>query len=138
MTGKKKKRLPNDIAVDGASIAMLQKADADGVEWHAFSRADTQGRACKAGVRGVCCRICHMGPCTISESRLGICGAGADTVVARNLLREVAAGAAAQVGRPASTTRSSCAVPSTRRTSPTGCWSNRVSIPAGRSASSNR
>jgi len=97
MAGRKK-RLPNDIAVDGASIAMLQKADADGVEWHAFSRADTQGRACKAGVRGVCCRICHMGPCNISESRLGICGAVADTVVARNLLREVAAGAAAHAG----------------------------------------
>jgi carbon-monoxide dehydrogenase catalytic subunit len=77
---------------------MLEKADADGVARDAFSRADAQGKACKVGLQGVCCRICHMGPCTISESRPGVCGAAADTVVARNLLREVAAGTAAHSG----------------------------------------
>jgi carbon-monoxide dehydrogenase catalytic subunit len=98
MAGKKRKRLPEDLAVDGASISMLEKADADGVARHAFSRADTQGRACKLGTDGVCCRICHMGPCSISETRPGVCGATADTVAARNLLREVAAGTAAHSG----------------------------------------
>ena len=98
MAGKKRKRLPNELAVDNASIAMLEKADADGVARDAFSRADAQGRACKVGLDGVCCRICHMGPCTISETRQGVCGATADTVAARNLLREVAAGAAAHSG----------------------------------------
>jgi carbon-monoxide dehydrogenase catalytic subunit len=92
---EKRKRLPQDVAVDQASIAMLQKADDDGVAGDAFSRADAQGRACKVGTEGLCCRVCHMGPCSISESRPGICGATADTVVARNLLREVAAGTAA-------------------------------------------
>jgi carbon-monoxide dehydrogenase catalytic subunit len=98
MAGKKRKRLPDELAVDSASIAMLEKADADGVARDAFSRADAQGKACKVGLQGVCCRICHMGPCTISESRPGVCGAAADTVVARNLLREVAAGTAAHSG----------------------------------------
>ena len=42
------------------------------------------------------CRLCHMGPCRIApKSPRGVCGANADTIVARNLLREVAAGAAA-------------------------------------------
>jgi carbon-monoxide dehydrogenase catalytic subunit len=95
---KKRKRLPDELAVDSASIAMLEKADADGVERDAFSRADAQGRACKVGVEGVCCRICHMGPCSISATRPGVCGAAADTVAARNLLREVAAGTAAHSG----------------------------------------
>jgi carbon-monoxide dehydrogenase catalytic subunit len=37
-----------------------------------------------------------MGPCRITpKARLGICGADADTITARNLLREIAAGAAA-------------------------------------------
>jgi carbon-monoxide dehydrogenase catalytic subunit len=98
MAGKKRKRLPNELAVDSASVAMLEKADADGVARDAFSRADAQGKACKVGLEGVCCRICHMGPCTISETRPGVCGATADTVAARNLLREVAAGTAAHAG----------------------------------------
>jgi len=48
---------------------------------------------------GVCCRICNMGPCRIDpfgrEPKRGTCGADADTIVARNLVRMVAAGAAA-------------------------------------------
>jgi carbon-monoxide dehydrogenase catalytic subunit len=98
MAGKKRKRLPQDLAVDRASIAMLEKADADNVARDAFSRADAQGKACRVGLEGVCCRICHMGPCSVSETRAGVCGATADTVAARNLLREVAAGAAAHSG----------------------------------------
>ncbi|MCP4687882.1 MAG: anaerobic carbon-monoxide dehydrogenase catalytic subunit, partial [Desulfobacterales bacterium] len=49
---------------------------------------------------GVCCRICNMGPCRISPfeddgPKKGICGATADIIVARNLIRMIAAGAAA-------------------------------------------
>ena len=44
---------------------------------------------------GVCCKICNMGPCKItSKSPKGVCGADADLIVARNLLRSAAAGAA--------------------------------------------
>ncbi|MHC4607311.1 MAG: anaerobic carbon-monoxide dehydrogenase catalytic subunit [Planctomycetota bacterium] len=92
---EKRKRKPPEIAADRASIAMLKKADAEGVRSDAFSRADAQLKACKVGSGGLCCRICHMGPCRVSAKTPGVCGAGPDTVVARNLLREVAAGAAA-------------------------------------------
>jgi carbon-monoxide dehydrogenase catalytic subunit len=87
--------MPEEIAVDAASVAMLEKADVDGVESDAFSRVDEQGKPCAQGVDGTCCKICHMGPCKIAEYVPGVCGAPLDTVVARNLLREVAAGAAA-------------------------------------------
>ena len=90
-----RERRPQDLAVDEAIVAMLEKADQDGVGSDAFSRADEQGRPCVFGSEGVCCRICHMGPCKISEFTPGVCGATTETVVARNLLREVAAGAAA-------------------------------------------
>jgi len=88
-------RAPQDKAIDPASVAMLEKAAADGAS-DAFARADAQGKSCTFGTDGVCCRLCHMGPCRImSKSPLGVCGANADTIAARNLLREVAAGAAA-------------------------------------------
>ncbi len=90
-----RQRMPEDVAIDAASVAMLKKADADGVPHDAFSRADEQGAPCAFGSNGTCCRICHLGPCKISEYVPGVCGATLDTVVARNLLREVAAGAAA-------------------------------------------
>ncbi|MBI1747223.1 MAG: anaerobic carbon-monoxide dehydrogenase catalytic subunit [Acidobacteria bacterium] len=90
-----KERPPQDKASDLASIAMIEKAAADGAI-DAFCRADAQGVTCRFGTDGVCCRMCHMGPCKITpRSPLGICGANADTIAARNLLREVAAGAAA-------------------------------------------
>ena len=90
-----RERLPQEKVTDKASAAMLEKAAADGVA-DAFVRADAQGKSCGFGTDGVCCRLCHMGPCRITpKSPLGVCGANADTITARNLLREVAAGAAA-------------------------------------------
>lgn len=90
-----KGRDPEQKALDAASIEMLGKSVADGA-CDAFARADAQGPTCKFGTEGVCCRICHMGPCRITpKSPLGVCGADASTIAARNLLREVAAGAAA-------------------------------------------
>ena len=61
-----------------------------------FDRFQLQKPQCKFGTDGVCCRLCHMGPCRITpKAHLGICGADADTITARNLLREIAAGTAA-------------------------------------------
>ncbi len=61
-----------------------------------FDRYQAQHPQCKFGTDGVCCRLCHMGPCRITpKAHLGICGADADTIIARNLLREIAAGTAA-------------------------------------------
>jgi len=88
-------RKPQDVTVDPASIVLLGKAAADGAD-HAFARADAQGKGCAFGIDGTCCRICHMGPCRITpRAPRGVCGADAHTIAARNLLREVAGGAAA-------------------------------------------
>lgn len=60
-----------------------------------FNRVPNQSVKCGFGMQGVCCRLCSNGPCRITpDSPRGVCGADADTIVARNFLRSVAAGAA--------------------------------------------
>lgn len=82
-----------DLVWDVASQETLAKADRECIDT-VFSRYETQKNQCKFGTNGVCCRICHM--CRITpKSPRGICGADADTIVARNFLREVVAGTAA-------------------------------------------
>lgn len=59
----------------------------------AHHRVETQATKCGFGLQGVCCRLCANGPCRITPNApRGICGANADTIVARNFLRMVAAG----------------------------------------------
>lgn len=61
----------------------------------AFHRTEDQKVKCGFGLQGVCCRLCSNGPCRVTpKSPRGICGADADTIVARNFLRAVASGAA--------------------------------------------
>ena len=56
-------------------------------------RMEGQSTKCAFGLQGVCCRLCANGPCRITpEAPRGICGADADTIVARNFLRAVASG----------------------------------------------
>ena len=60
-----------------------------------FDRFDKQQPQCSFGLSGTCCRVCNMGPCKITaKSPKGVCGADADLIAARNLLRGAAAGAA--------------------------------------------
>ena len=60
-----------------------------------FDRFDKHQPQCGFGMAGICCKICNMGPCKItSKSPKGVCGADADLIVARNLLRSAAAGVA--------------------------------------------
>ncbi|MCX7935183.1 MAG: carbon monoxide dehydrogenase, partial [Planctomycetota bacterium] len=88
-------RKPEDRASDGATCEMLRKAEAEGADT-CFTRMDQQAAQCGFGKAGICCRICHLGPCRITQKApRGVCGADADTIVARNYLREVAGGAAA-------------------------------------------
>ena len=88
-------RKAEDRVSDAASLETLLKAQKDGVET-CFSRMDAQINQCGFGKSGVCCKICHMGPCRITKkSPRGVCGADADTIVARNFLREVAGGTSA-------------------------------------------
>ncbi|MCL5035991.1 MAG: anaerobic carbon-monoxide dehydrogenase catalytic subunit [Chloroflexi bacterium] len=81
-----------------ASQEMLTRAACDGIET-AWDRHEAMEPQCGYGMLGICCRICAMGPCRINpfseEEGRGVCGATADTIAARNLVRMIAAGAAA-------------------------------------------
>jgi len=82
-------------ARDHATTELIEIARNAGIST-VWDRYKSQQPQCKYGTTGVCCRLCHMGPCRISsKGPLGICGANADTITARNLLREIAAGTAA-------------------------------------------
>lgn len=84
---------------DPAVREMLARMDALGIETP-FDRFDAQKPHCGFGLQGTCCKNCHMGPCRItSKSPRGACGADAHVIAARNILRWVAAGAAAHGAR---------------------------------------
>lgn len=57
---------------------------------------------CGFGELGTCCVICYMGPCRIDPfdngPKLGVCGANADVIVARNFLRAATGGASSHAG----------------------------------------
>ena len=65
----------------------------------AWDRFEEQEPQCGFGKLGICCRNCSMGPCRVDPfgeaPQEGVCGATADTIAARNLVRMIAAGAAA-------------------------------------------
>jgi len=86
-----------DFSTCEATIQMLQKAAADGVET-AFQRAADM-KACPIGADSACCKHCAMGPCRLNPkdpySKVGVCGATIDTIAARNFARMVASGCAA-------------------------------------------
>jgi carbon-monoxide dehydrogenase catalytic subunit len=67
-----------------------------------WDRYEAQQPQCGFGELGVCCRHCMQGPCRIDPfgegPDRGICGATADTIVARGLARAVAGGAASHSG----------------------------------------
>ncbi|HOD15291.1 MAG: anaerobic carbon-monoxide dehydrogenase catalytic subunit [Spirochaetes bacterium] len=85
---------------DQASEEIYEKVKKDAVET-VFSRA-AELKACPIGAAGDCCKHCGMGPCRVPEPKsagavrkVGLCGATAETISARNFLRMIAAGAAA-------------------------------------------
>jgi carbon-monoxide dehydrogenase catalytic subunit len=85
----------NEVSRDCAINEMVEIARLEEIPttWDRYQRQQPQ---CKFGWTGVCCRLCHMGPCRITpRASQGICGANVDTIAARNLLREIAAGTAA-------------------------------------------
>jgi len=93
------KDLATQRSVDPATQSMLRIAEKQGIET-AWERLEKQLPQCGYGELGLCCRHCNMGPCRIDPfddtgPKKGVCGATADTLVARGLLRMIAAGAAA-------------------------------------------
>ncbi len=92
------KRLAEQRALDAADQEIIAKALEDGVET-AWDRFIDQQPQCGFGQLGLCCNRCAMGPCRIEpfgkKPDRGVCGATADTIVARNLLDDLSTGAAA-------------------------------------------
>jgi anaerobic carbon-monoxide dehydrogenase catalytic subunit len=92
-------------SIDQATLEMIEKAHQDGCST-AFDRSETT-KACPIGVEGSCCKNCAMGPCRVpppknreetaeeKKKRVGVCGATAETISARNFVRMIAAGSAA-------------------------------------------
>jgi anaerobic carbon-monoxide dehydrogenase catalytic subunit len=86
-----------DVSVTSDGNQLFDKAVRDNVEtvWH---RHDAQQPQCGFCDMGLSCRICIMGPCRVDPfgqgPQTGVCGADADIIVARNLCRMIAAGAA--------------------------------------------
>ncbi|MDR2459468.1 MAG: anaerobic carbon-monoxide dehydrogenase catalytic subunit [Deltaproteobacteria bacterium] len=102
-TTNPKVAVPEQVTIDSATIKMLHYAQKKGVET-IFDRA-VKMKQCNIGTEGICCKICAQGPCrlpltkaikdgTEPDTRVGLCGATPETIVARNLIRQIAAGCA--------------------------------------------
>ncbi len=74
---------------------MLRVAQAEHIDT-VWDRLEAQQPQCGYCQLGLSCRICAMGPCRVDPfgegPQKGVCGANADTIVARNLARMIAAG----------------------------------------------
>jgi carbon-monoxide dehydrogenase catalytic subunit len=85
-------------SIDLATQEILKKAQEENIQT-AWERLESQQPQCGFGQLGVCCTVCDMGPCRIDPfgegTQVGVCGAGADTIAARNLARKIAVGASA-------------------------------------------
>jgi carbon-monoxide dehydrogenase catalytic subunit len=85
-------------SIDRSVEYLLEKIKNKGIET-AWDRLKQQQPACGFGELGICCRNCYIGPCRIDPfgdgPQKGVCGATAETIVARNFARMIAAGAAA-------------------------------------------
>jgi carbon-monoxide dehydrogenase catalytic subunit len=85
-------------SIDAAAQEILKKAHEENIKT-SWDRLELQQPQCGFGQLGVCCTVCNMGPCRIDPfgegAQVGVCGADAHTIAARNLGRKVAVGASA-------------------------------------------
>ncbi len=89
---------PNaNVSITEDGNKLYAKAISDNIKtvWHRLGEQQPQCGFCDMGLS---CRICAMGPCRVDPfgegPQTGVCGADADIIVARNLCRMIAAGAA--------------------------------------------
>ncbi|MDP2939312.1 MAG: anaerobic carbon-monoxide dehydrogenase catalytic subunit [Candidatus Omnitrophota bacterium] len=82
---------------DAATQQMRRRAEEEGVVT-IWDREALQEPHCGFGTLGVCCKNCNLGPCRIDPfgegATQGVCGATAEVIAARNLVRHIAAGSA--------------------------------------------
>jgi len=91
--------MPMDtVGPDPAVKKLIERTKEQGIET-AWDRLEKQQPQCGYGALGICCKNCNMGPCVVNpfggEPSLGVCGADANTIAARNFLRMIAGGASA-------------------------------------------
>ncbi|MDY6950941.1 MAG: anaerobic carbon-monoxide dehydrogenase catalytic subunit [Thermodesulfobacteriota bacterium] len=83
-----------------ASMCIVEECGKEGVKTYVQRMEDRAIEPCLFGMGGTCCRNCSFGPCMMIEedpTSIGICGATASTVAARNFARMVASGASAHM-----------------------------------------
>jgi len=89
---------PEKRSIDPATVEMLSHVKSEGIDV-AWDRQEQMEPQCGFGQLGICCRNCTMGPCRIDPfgegPQEGVCGATADIIAARNLIRMIAGGASA-------------------------------------------
>jgi len=89
--------VPKAASVPEDAKAMVEVARVEGIPT-VWDRLAAQEPHCGYCSLGVSCRNCSMGPCRIDPfgngPQVGVCGAGADLIVARNLSRAIAVGSA--------------------------------------------
>ncbi len=82
---------------DAATQQMRKRAEEEGIIT-IWDREALQEPHCGFGTLGVCCKNCNLGPCRIDPfgegATQGVCGATAEVIAARNLVRHIAAGSA--------------------------------------------
>jgi len=88
------------LTVCSSTQEMIDLTRKAGIET-VFDRAATM-KPCPIGADGSCCKNCSMGPCRVPKpkkegdpQKVGLCGATAETIAARNFARMVAAGSSA-------------------------------------------
>src|SRR5664280_3575608 len=83
------------LTINEDAQAMIDEARRQGIDT-VWDRLEAQQPQCGYCALGLSCRNCAMGPCRIDPfgegPQKGVCGAGADVIVARNLGRAIAAG----------------------------------------------
>ncbi len=87
----------NKFYGDSATQEMRQVAEDLNIQT-IWDRELMQEPHCGFGTLGICCKNCNLGPCRIDPfnpdgPKVGVCGADADVISARNLLRHITAGA---------------------------------------------
>ncbi len=100
MAQQKTPKSASELTIWKDATAMIEKARAENIQT-VWDRFEQQQPACKFCELGTTCKNCSMGPCRVVHSEdgtgkraLGVCGANADIIVARNFARFVAGGSA--------------------------------------------
>ncbi|MBW1807388.1 MAG: anaerobic carbon-monoxide dehydrogenase catalytic subunit [Deltaproteobacteria bacterium] len=91
---------PKEERINSADPAIKAMCESGNIpESTCWDRSKKQTPRCSFGEKGICCRICSMGPCRVDGTKeklkYGVCGVDSNTVAARNFVRMIAGGAAA-------------------------------------------